>query len=51
VLVERSEYSRGLLMSEMHECSGQQDIPLGEVSARAFRVVLQSCLHGGGGTI
>ena len=41
VLAARSEYFRGLLLSGMHEGSGQQEIELGEVSARAFRVVLR----------
>ncbi len=42
VLAARSEYFRGLLLSGMQEGSvGQQEIELGEVSARAFRVVLQ----------
>jgi hypothetical protein len=33
--------SRGLLLSGMQEGSGQQEMELGEVSARAFRVVLR----------
>ena len=42
VLVVRSEYFRGLLLSGMQEGGGgQQEIPLGEVSAGAFRVVLR----------
>jgi hypothetical protein len=41
VLAARSEYFRGMLLSGMQEGSGQQEIPLGEVSAGAFRVVLQ----------
>jgi hypothetical protein len=41
VLAARSEYFRGLLLSGMQEGSGHQDIELGEVSARAFRVVLR----------
>jgi hypothetical protein len=41
VLAARSEYFRGLLLSGMQEGSGQQEIELGEVSARAFRVVLR----------
>jgi hypothetical protein len=41
VLAARSEYFRGLLLSGMKEGSGQQEIELGEVSARAFRVVLR----------
>ena len=38
VLAARSEYFRGLLLSGMQEGSVQQEIELGEVSARAFRV-------------
>ena len=41
VLAALSEYFRGLLLSGMQEGSGQQEIPLGEVSAGAFRVVLR----------
>ena len=41
VLAARSEYFRGLLLSGMQEGSGQQEIPLEEVSAGAFRVVLR----------
>ena len=41
VLAARSEYFRGLLLSGMQEGSEQQEIELGEVSARAFRVVLR----------
>jgi hypothetical protein len=41
VLVVRSEYFRGLLLSGMQEGCGQQEIALGEVSAEAFRVVLR----------
>ena len=42
ILAARSEYFRGLLLSGMQEGSGQQqEIELGEVSARAFRVVLR----------
>jgi hypothetical protein len=41
MLAARSEYFRGLLLSGMQEGSGQQEIELGEVSARAFRVVLR----------
>jgi hypothetical protein len=41
VLAARSEYFRLLLLSGLKEGSGQQEIELGEVSARAFRVVLR----------
>ena len=41
VLAARSEYFRGLLLSGMQEGSGQQEIPLEEVSVGAFRVVLR----------
>ena len=41
VLAALSEYFRGLLLSGMQEGSGQQEIPLEEVSAGAFRVVLR----------
>jgi hypothetical protein len=41
MLAARSEYFSGLLLWEMQEGSGQQEIKLGEVSARAFRVVLR----------
>jgi hypothetical protein len=50
-LVARIEYFRGLLLSGMQEGGGQQEIKMGEVSARAFRVELrhprQRCRRGG----
>ena len=41
VLTARSAFFRGLLLSGMQEGGGQREVSIGEVSARAFRVVLR----------